>query len=131
MDISVGDTFFADFPKEDPHLFFIVLDICKTKPHLFICSMLSSWKDKSPYCDNSCILDKGDHPFIRHKSYIAYRETLILTHEELLRLIQIGKFTIDKPATPELIRKIKNSALKSKFLPQNVRNYIIESELSD
>ena len=27
MDFNVGDTFFADYPKNDPHLFFIIIRI--------------------------------------------------------------------------------------------------------
>ena len=129
MDISVGDTFFADYPKNDPHLFFIILDVCDRDPKLFICAMLSSWKDNSPFCDDACILDKNDHPFIDHKSYVAYRETMVVTHEELARWIGEGKFKKDRPATPELIRKIIDSALKSKKLLPYIRNYILEYKL--
>lgn len=126
MDISVGDTFFAKYPENASHLFFIILDISDRDPQLFICAMLSSWKDGSPFCDDACIIEKGEHPFVRHKSYIAYRETMILTHDDLQNFVESGRFTMNTPASPSLIRKIRESASKSRKLPQEIRNLMMK-----
>ena len=126
MDISVGDTFFADYPKNDPHLLFVILDICDREPNLFMCAMLSSWKDNSPYCDSACIVEKGEHPFVKHKSYIAYRETLILTHDEMNWLVENGKFQKKEPASPGLIKRIIESAPKSRKIMPDIRNFILD-----
>ena len=129
MELNVGDTFFADYPKDDPHLLFVIIDIPYKKPGLFICTMLSSWKDNSWLSDDACIVNKGEHVFVRHKSYIAYRESMVLTREELENYIEMGSFKRNKPASPELIKKIIDSSLKSRNLPSEIRNYIIEYKL--
>ena len=125
-DISVGDTFFVQYPKNKSHLFFVIMDICEKTPNLYICAMLSSWKDDSVYCDPACIINKGEHPFVDHKSYIAYRGTIVLTKDDLSLYIDSGRFRKDVPASSELIERIRKSALKSKALNPIIRNYLID-----
>lgn len=52
------------------HLFAILNDPCKDGYCLLV--MASSIKDGRSY-DNSCILNAGDHPFIKHPTYMVYR----------------------------------------------------------
>ena len=129
MDFNVGDTFFADYPKNDPHLFFIIIDADYKNPELFICTMLSSWKDFSPHCDDACIVNEGEHPFVRHKSYIAYSETMVLTRDDLERFVLQGSFKRNEPATPALVKKIIDAASKSKKILPEIRDYILEYKL--
>ena len=77
-----GDTFLYRYPKQAYHLFLVVTNIISVNGVVqYVCPMVSSWKDGSKYCDPACILNAGDHPFIEHKSYVAYRETIILKYQ--------------------------------------------------
>ena len=76
MHISPGDSFLFKFPHDDFHLFFVVTKIVERQQ--YVCVMLSSWKEGSPLNDPACILEAGEHPFVTHKSYIAYKETLVI-----------------------------------------------------
>ena len=80
----------------------------------------------SVYCDPACIINKGEYPFVDHKSYIAYRETIVLTKDDLSLYIDSGRFRKDVPASSELIERIRKSALKSKALNPIIRNYLID-----
>lgn len=129
MGVSVGDTFIARYPEDKQHLFFVIFDVADRCPELYICAMLSSWKEGSRFCDSACIIVEGEHPFVRHKSYIAYAETMILTRDDMERLIEEKKFIAKEPASPELIKRIRESSLKSKNLNDAIRNYIMHSLL--
>ena len=56
--------------NENPHLFAVMNDPCKDG--LCLVLMVTSVK-LNRYHDATCLLTIGDHPFIRHPSWIAYR----------------------------------------------------------
>ena len=53
-----------------PHLFAVMNDPCPDGSCLVL--MVTTIKEKR-YHDPTCILTAGDHPFLRHDSWIAYR----------------------------------------------------------
>ncbi len=50
----------------------MLFDDCGRVPQVLMVSA-TTIRDDIPY-DSACALDKGDHPFIQHASYIAYRQ---------------------------------------------------------
>jgi len=57
-------------PCPDLHLFVVMNDPCPEKLCLVI--SISSIKPKRHF-DPACVLEVGDHPFIKHPSFIMYR----------------------------------------------------------
>ena len=51
---------------------------------------------------------------------------MILTHDDLQNFVESGRFTMNTPASPSLIRKIRESASKSRKLPQEIRNLMMK-----
>ena len=123
MQLSVGDTFFYQYPKKDFHLFFVVSSIPSMNSDQLVCTMLSSWKDGSPFNDPSCIIEAGEHPFVEHKSYVAYKETVIFRREQLENLIACGDCRIGNPVSEILLRRIRSSAWKSKKIASGLKQY--------
>ena len=119
-----GDTFLYRYPYENRHLMLIVSKvISQSNVTQCVCTMVSSWKDNSPYCDPACILNKGDHPFIEHRSYIAYSETTMFREDMLINLIEHGEAIPQEPLSEELLVRIKASAERSKRLPFIMRQF--------
>lgn len=76
--VKAGDSFLLKYPKDDKHLFIVVLDEYDNGGSIICpCVMVSSWKDNPALDDPQCILDVGEYEFIRHKSYIASREVVL------------------------------------------------------
>jgi len=69
--------------NQDLKHFFIIL----TTPVDGVVITVNLSSCKTPFYDPSCILDKGDHSFIKHKSYIVYR------HAEILKITQLENMT--------------------------------------
>ena len=51
--------------------------------------LLTNWSSvRNPaMCDNSCILQAGDHPLIRHASYMFYAKSRVVTQQWLLERV--------------------------------------------
>ena len=73
----------------------------------YVCSMVSSWKDGSKFCDSACVLNAGEHPFIEHKSYVAYRKTILFREDKLIDLLANGNAISKERYLASYCRKLK------------------------
>jgi hypothetical protein len=67
-----------------------IIDDVKVKNTLL--TSISSVPANSPF-DSTCILNLGDHPFIRHDSYVFYAMSRIETTQSLIDGVDAGTFT--------------------------------------
>ena len=112
MQIVEGDTFLYQYPGSKYHLFIVVTR--RMNDSSFVCTMVSSWKNDSRLDDPACILEPGDHPFIQHKSYVAYKETVIFYLDQLDRLFASGMCLPRDPVSPSLLDRIRANAFRSR-----------------
>lgn len=100
------------------HLF-VVLNDPPGAPHqvvlVGICSI-----GTAPY-DNTLTLDVGDHEFIRHPSYVDYRNTRLEFVSVIERRLAEGQFVSKLPVSDELFDRIVSGLRKSKFVKPWVR----------
>ena len=78
-------------PDHDPkrgHLHIILTDECPDGKHLLV-----SVSSLRPKCDNSCLLGKGDHPFITRDSFISYAHADIYDARVIKERIKKGDIT--------------------------------------
>lgn len=114
-----GNTLLVPSGPQDGHmhLFALMLDPCVvdgygSKPFvLMVC--VTSVVNSTP-ADDSCLLQKGDHPFIDHDSFVDYRFTRVEQVEVVQERIQKGVFIEKEACSPALIKKIIQGALKSR-----------------
>ncbi len=71
--------------------------------------------------DESCLLNPGDHPFIRHESFVDYRFTRIESAEHIDARVADGSFDLKEPCSPELIKRIIDGAIKSKRISREYK----------
>lgn len=115
MTLKEGCTFLYRYSGSDLHLFIVITGtVSINKTIMYTCTMISSWKQGSPLCDPACIIEAGEHPFITHKSYIAYKETVQFTEEQLNKKFLNGECIPRDSLSPELLKRVKDSAAKSR-----------------
>lgn len=92
---------FSDPNKK--HLFVILTDQCNNAKHLLVptCSI-----KEGKYYDATCIIKAGDHPFIRHTSYIDYRLITERFSQQLSQSIQSGNLFLKEPCAESIFQKI-------------------------
>ena len=60
-----------------------------------------------PHSDRTCILNPGDHPFVRHPTSVAYRDALRWTDERLTQLVASGVAKPRQPLSDQVLERIR------------------------
>ena len=79
---------------------------------------------KAPH-DDTCILEPGSHPFIKQRSYIAYRHARVDREERLIQKVNASLFRPHDPLDDELLKRVQIGLYKS---PQT-RRFLKETDL--
>lgn len=76
---------------------------------------VSSVKEGLPY-DNSCVLKAGDHPLIKHESYVYYKEAVVYKVDLLRQRIEEGEVVIQEDVTEKVFERIIDGFRTSEFV---------------
>lgn len=69
------------------------------------------------YNDASCILDVGDHPFIKHKSFAFYKQSVPLRVPSLIEKVQSGDLIPMGVLSDSVLQKVLDGFEKSNQTP--------------
>jgi hypothetical protein len=79
------------------------------------------------FSERTCILEVGDHPFIRHPTAVAYREVIRVTGERLAQLTADGVARPRQPLEAAVLDRIRTGFFASPHLP----NTFVEMAVAD
>lgn len=77
--------------------------------------------------DTSCILSAGDHPWIRHDSVVFYMKAMewqLAGPQGFTELQAKGVIQVEAGFAPEVLKRIREGALRSEFLKARFRSKI-------
>ena len=74
--------------------------------------------------DEACELNTGDHPFIRHASYIAYRHMRVDSTAHVQRMVADGVWKPHEPCSPELLDRVVAGARASRLIPREFKLWL-------
>lgn len=81
--------------------------------------------------DQTCLLNAGDHPFIKHESYVYYRKADIFGTHSIQRSIADGSFIADAPFRQEVFEQILSGFSTSREVSLKIKrfyeNYCLQS----
>lgn len=113
--MNAGDTFVpAQF---DNHLWMILPDPSIDAEQIVIVNFTTHTVDEEPHC----IVQKGEHPFVKHKTAVRYRDAKIVRSTDLAALIKTKQLTLSTPLAPRLLARIRDGAAKSDLLPEGMQ----------
>jgi hypothetical protein len=82
----------------------------------------TSWRaDK----DQACVVEEGEHPYVRHKTLVNFREAKRLPIRALEALIASKHLQSHEPLSPQLLAKIRA------VVPQSLTNWECVQLLDD
>jgi len=85
------------------HLLIIITDPVDLPPFKVVTVPINTFYESS---DDSCILNSGDHPFIKHKSFINYKETRLIEVEKINNGIAKKLFTVRQDIPHDVFSQI-------------------------
>lgn len=129
MPLEIGNTFVKQAGTIPSHLYIIISDP-SANPERVVVVNLTSWRKTAVGLnDASCIVNKGEHKFIKSKSYIYYRKAICASLENLQKAIDGGAITLRENCSDALLNKILEGAAKSQFTPIGIIGVLKEQEL--
>jgi len=99
-----------------PHLWFLI-----TEPEAdsLLCVIVSVTTLRS-HCDRTLVLQKGEHPFIRHPSVVSFADSRIVDACRIEAGLRAGTMLEREACSPELLHLIQDASLASPHTPNKV-----------
>ncbi|HHA1934672.1 hypothetical protein ACEV60_21430 [Enterobacter ludwigii] len=73
--------------------------------------------------DHSCLLDVGDHPFVKHPSYIFYQRAQIFGVDTVMRQVIAGDIRTHQPCEDDTFRRILSGFDISPYVNPKIKSY--------
>ena len=126
MSFSAGDTFVNQFaPHTPPHLWTIISDTQQSAGEIVIVNF-TSWREGE---DESCLLDQTDHPFIKHKTCISYRDAQIVRLARLEELESRNLITRKETLDSDILARVREGVMVSRFVKLKIRKILEDQNL--
>ena len=122
--IEEGATFIIPDPRGrlDPHLWVIVSDPSQDPDDVLIVNFTTR-TDRS---DESCNVEPGEHPFVKHRTVVEYRGAKRVSARQLDQLLANTRLELREPVSQELLARIRAGAAISDFIPYGARRLLEE-----
>jgi hypothetical protein len=117
--VNAGDTFM--FEGKDDHLWMIISDPSIDSNNVVVICFITY----KPYLDQSCIVEAGEHPFIKHRSLVDYHAGFLASITELQACAELKQ---KQPISPTFLTRIRESTRGSN-LPLECMEILVEQEL--
>lgn len=117
--MDAGTTFFLN-----GHLWVLISDPGQDDERLLVVKF-NRWKR---YHDQACVLEVGDHPFIRERTCVNYQEAMVVPELNILTLMDTGDLSFREPASLTLLARIRAAVEKSR-LPQDYIALLVQQGL--
>ncbi len=109
--MDAGTTFLL--AAVDIHLWIIISDPSIDPDNVLIVNLTSLTASK----DQSCILRRGDHPWIRHDTCVNYQDSQVTTLRKLIAARDGNALLLNAPLDSAILKKIREDSLKSTKMP--------------
>jgi hypothetical protein len=115
--VRVTETFLGLI--DDRHLFMVIAVVPASE---LLCVV--NFTTHRPPCDESCLVQPGEHPFVTRLTVVSYRNALIKTNADLERARVAALLQMKDPLSAALLTKVRQGALRSLATPRNVKDAV-------
>ncbi|SRR5258708_37898817 len=123
--MKLGDTFLmhTSASRFIRHLYIVISDPAKNAGN-FIAVNITGDRFRT---GEECVLDAGDHPWIKKKSFVAFADALEITpaHDRRLQKLIVSKKIVLQPSvSSEVLERIVTAAKVSTAIAENYKKYL-------
>jgi hypothetical protein len=106
------------FDQDKGHLYIVLTDPCPDKQNLAVpvCTCRQKY-------DNSCLLGKGDHDFLKHNSFVFYAKAELFAAEVLIKRVIDGDITYKGLVDEGIFARISHGLTTSPFVVPSIFKY--------
>jgi len=122
VDFTEGSSFLLLDGSGKQHLWAILSDPTQSNSEIVIANFTTF--RGTGYEDTSCIVESGEHPFIKNRSYVRYRSSKIIHISKLDLWFSTGELIPKERLSPGLLAKIRAGAKENVFLPLNAEQIL-------
>lgn len=108
------------------HLHIICTNPCPAQEQLLI--SVCSYKEGFRHVDDTCILQKHEHPFLSRESFVLYRAATTKDVREITQGIKSGLYIQKGKINGQTFLRILRGIDSSPFIPRKFVNYYHENE---
>jgi hypothetical protein len=105
--MEAGDTFLLS--QVDDHLWVVLSDPDRDADRVLVVSV-TTWRDGK---DPACMVERGEHPFVTHRSCLAYVEARVLSRDNFFTFKDGGLLKSHQRVSPELLARMREGAARS------------------
>jgi len=125
--VQAGDTFLVKSHSLDDHLWVVLSDPTKDPTRVLIVSLTTA----TDYKERVCLIQAGQHPWVRHESCVAYDKAKVVALSHLLALKDQGLIELQTAISAQLLQQIRDRAGDSVDLPMEMADILSQQELVD
>ena len=127
--MNAGDTFFVQQVGKlyDSHLWMVLSNPALNANQVLIVSLTTWGKDDDP----ACVLNVGDHPFVRQKSFIKYSHAKIVSDQQLEEFRARGQIHVQAQLSLSVLKRARDGAAESRFMALGHADILIDQGLID
>lgn len=121
-EIRVGTCFLLrEREDQDFHLWMVVADDGRSIVIVNVTTLRSG-------VDTTTLLERGEHPFIKHDSVVNFRDAKKFDKHLIPKLHALGtnKFRFQEECFPDVVQKLKTGILKSPFTSREIKRFCEE-----
>jgi hypothetical protein len=115
--------------QKHKHLFILLTDPYKNNnmdDSWILMVSLSTIRTGVPH-DPTCILYVGDHPFIKHESYVFYQKARLENADKILRGIKSGQLIPQDPIDRSVFARVCKGLQESRLTPPKYLDFYLKA----
>jgi hypothetical protein len=123
--MDAGTTFLLKEKTLDNHLWVVLSDPKIDPGKVLLVSLTTATALK----EQICLLEVGDHPWIRHKTCAYYEYPKVVSLATLYKLKDTGQLDLREPLSPAVLERMREGAALSTRMPLAMAEILIEQGL--
>jgi hypothetical protein len=122
--VQAGDTFLLADKRLDDH---VLSDPERGAERVLLVSLTTT----APHKERACVVQAGEHSWVRHETCVAYNHAKLVTLKQLHDWKDAGHLRTQDPLTPALLERIRRGAADSVDLPLELAVLLSDQGLLD
>lgn len=74
--------------------------------------------------DSACVLHVGDHPFIKHDSYVRYKDAVVMKVDRILTAVESGEIKVMDDVSDDVFQRILLGFEKSEHTRTKIKKLV-------